>query len=71
MAFMMQNNALFVPCWAVLGDLPYSCDSPLNPAPASGLRLPADKHTNILIDFQTQVKKKTKKSAFFVLSCET
>jgi hypothetical protein len=30
------------------------------PSPAGGLRLPAGKHTSILIDFQTIVKEKMK-----------
>jgi hypothetical protein len=38
-----------------------SCGSPLNPVPTGGLRLTAGKHTGILTDFQTKVKKKIKK----------
>jgi hypothetical protein len=47
-----------------LGDLPYSCGSPLNLSPAGGLRLPSGKHRAILTDIQTIVNKKMKKRAF-------
>jgi hypothetical protein len=43
-----------------LGDLPYSCGSPLKLAPAGGLRLPVGKHADILTGLQTQVNKKIK-----------
>jgi hypothetical protein len=47
-------------CWLyVLATLWLTtCGSPLNPLPTGGLRLPADKHTGILTDFQTIVNKK-------------
>jgi len=43
--------------WRVSADTK-TCGSPLYPAPTGGLRLPADKHTGILTDFQTKVNKK-------------
>jgi hypothetical protein len=51
-------------CWLyVLAALQLTtCGSPLYPAPTGGLRLPADKHTGILTDFQTKVNKKMKNS---------
>ena len=65
------------PCCAAAYDMPFDCapfdrlragrtgGSPLNPAPTGDLRLPADKHTGILTDFQTKGKKKMKKKCFF------
>jgi len=34
----------------------------MSSSPTGGLRLPAGKHTGILIDFQTEVNKKTAKN---------
>ena len=42
-----------------------TCGSPLNPAPAGVLCLPSGKHTRILTDFQTEVKKETGKKRVF------
>ncbi|MGB2808713.1 MAG: hypothetical protein WBC22_13295, partial [Sedimentisphaerales bacterium] len=47
-----------------------TCGSPLYPLPTGGLRLPTGKHTGILTDFQTEYKKKMKKSAFFAITAE-
>jgi len=65
----LPNKGLYVYiCWYEnLGDLPYSCGSPRNPAPTGGLRLPAGKHTSILTVFQTEVKKKGSKRNFFLV----
>jgi hypothetical protein len=54
-------------CWLyVLATLWLTtCGSPLKPAPAGGLRLPAGKHASILTYFQTIVNKKMKKKFFF------
>ena len=45
------------PCHAVA----YDMQSEMSSSPTGGLRLPAGKHTSILTDFQTMVKKKIKK----------
>ena len=37
------------------------CGSPLNPAPAGGLRLSAGKHTGILTELQTKDKEEMEK----------
>ena len=50
------------------GSLPYSCGSPLYPAPTGGLRLPAGKHRIRLTDYQTIVNKKMTKKCFFYSS---
>jgi hypothetical protein len=45
LSLMMQNNAfLRVSADTIRGQLPYSCGSPLYPAPTGGLRLPSGKH---------------------------
>jgi len=47
-------------CWRVSAGTK-TCGSPLYPAPAGGLRLPAGKHKDKLIYYQTLVNKKIKK----------
>jgi hypothetical protein len=53
-----------------LGDLPYSCGSPLNPSPAGDFRLPSGKHESILTELQTIDKKKKEKKSFFLTILE-
>ena len=47
-----------------MGGLPDSGGFSAKPAPTGGLRLPAGKHTSILTEYQTIVKKKIKKTLF-------
>jgi hypothetical protein len=71
LAFMMQNNAFLRvsadtktwTCWppdlATLWLIDMHTE--MSSSPAGGLRLPAGKHTGILIYYQTIVKEKKKK----------